>query len=653
MNHALKPVCLFIAISLGLGAGAQVSSRAQDQKQNQPPAAAKNEPVVELPVLKIVGNRVLPEPERWWNYSRYENFEVLSELGRTRTKHFVEYFGQFINVITSILPSTQLRTSIPAKIILCDRMSTFRKYGDPWRARVVTFYDNEQVVFVVNLSVNDLQTYTLPKATANPLDLSALDYVIIPEISGTQKPRAKISVSADAGEGGGEAIISGGPGGTDDPFMNVDTTDVVEYALKGLEREYMKVFFARMTPPPPPWFSAAMEYMIMMIDITKKDVLIGEVPIPYSSGTSDASSPFTDSTTDDTDPTADMTGTDSGVIPDRARGFEWLARGALIPMPQIVEGAPLDPKFDQDLWATQCYAFVHYCLYKRGTKLQPAFFKYLMAASEGPVSEAKFKECFGMSYRDMIWELTNYGSYTDYKEQWFKFKTDPYPENVTVAPATEAQVGRMQGEALLMLGKVAAAQTQFIIPYFRKETDPDLLGSLGLILLETENSARARRLLELSYKGGATRARVCLAVAQTRLEAATDAVEKSNGAQQGLNAEQMTAIIEPLSKALGQRPPAAGTYLVLAEAWLLAEMPPKPEHLKVLLDGCRLFPTNIELLWRAATLLIENRHAEDAKPLVERGLNLADTPQDRDRFKALAEKLKDHRLKAVGFRSAD
>jgi len=167
-----------------------------------------------------------------------------------------------------------------------------------------------------------------------------------------------------------------------------------------------------------------------------------------------------------------------------------------------------------------------------------------------------------------------------------------------------------------------------------------LLGSLGLILLETENSSRARRLLELSYKGGVTRPRVCFAVAQIRIDAATEAVEKSNGAQQGLNAEQVSAIIDPLSRALGQRPPQATTYLFLAEAWLLAEMPPNPAHLKVLLDGCRLFPNNLELLWRTATLQIENGNTADAKPLVERGQKLATTPQDRDRFDALARKIK-------------
>ena len=67
--------------------------------------------VVELPALTVTAKRELPPPEMGWNYARFLNFEVLSELTERQTKDFIYYFGQYVNILTAIMPPTEIRTN--------------------------------------------------------------------------------------------------------------------------------------------------------------------------------------------------------------------------------------------------------------------------------------------------------------------------------------------------------------------------------------------------------------------------------------------------------------------------------------------------------------------------------------------------------------
>jgi hypothetical protein len=550
-------------------------------------ATTTSDEIFELPQLTVIGERILPDPETWWTYSRHDNFEILSELSERKTRDFVKYFGKYINVITSIMPATRLRTPIPIKIILCDRGSTFSKFGDIWTRRALSFFDGEQVVFVLNLSVDNLQIFP---GNRRPNDKTAGNSS--PDIGGVIEPENDasdfdINKNIDFGEietSGAQSLSNLG---------QITTTavqfDPVNAALKAIEGEYLHVYFAKLAQPPPEWFMAAMMRMFVSMESWRNKVMIG------GSGSNFAS----------------------------FAGFDWLARGAIVPLRQVVGSEPLDKRFTRGQWGTVSFAFMHYCLYRHKSKLQSGFLKFLTLSGKVPVDESVFKKCFGMSYKTMERELVYYARYTNFKQQEYTFKDDTMPKDITVRPATEPEVGRIKGEALLLAGKNISAQIELTTPYFHKNTDLELLGSLALFLLKAENSDRARRIAELAYKGGCKRPRLCLAVANERLQSAIKTAPGKNKDNPDtddirIDKTQMESVLAAITDAFGGKPVVPGVYELLAMAWMVSPVPPQPSHFDQLLEGCRIFPDNPELAHRTATLLIEHGQPETARRLTER-----------------------------------
>src|SRR5688572_10439590 len=229
-----------------------------------------------------------------------------------------------------------------------------------------------------------------------------------------------------------------------------------------------------------------------------------------------------------------------------------LHRRGLLPMAELLADPP---RRRGTFWNAQAYAFVHMCLYGRNQKYQRPFLRFVTRLDREPLSEALFKECFNMSYKNMELELRGYIGFTDYKYMQFAAKKgqslpDPPPFDLRDAP--DAVVGRIKGEALRLGGHGADARMALIAPYVRGERDPRLLAALGLDEALAGNDDRARKFLEAAASAKTDRARAYLELARLRLKETRAKPAAPNGQ---LNETQVTAVLTPLFTARKTPPP--------------------------------------------------------------------------------------------------
>jgi hypothetical protein len=257
-----------------------------------------------------------------------------------------------------------------------------------------------------------------------------------------------------------------------------------------------------------------------------------------------------------------------------------------------------------------------------------------------PVTQAMFKECFGMNYKEMELELRSYAGFTAYQYIQFRAKKGTKgleePPAIQLRDATDAEVGRIKGEALRLAGNADAAHNALIAPYVRGSRDPQLLAALGLSELASGQTDRARKFLEAAAKAKAVRARAYLELARLRYAAARAQSADGNGP---LNAEQTAQVLQPLFTARTQPPPMREMYELILDVWTHTTTVPTREDYDLLLDGARAFPRQFQLIYRTAEFGIQYGFTGDAARLVEHGLKYAPTPDGKELFAQLKARL--------------
>ncbi|MBC7366508.1 MAG: hypothetical protein H7343_06785 [Undibacterium sp.] len=311
-----------------------------------------------------------------------------------------------------------------------------------------------------------------------------------------------------------------------------------------------------------------------------------------------------------------------------------LAQKALLPFPQLFAGPPLRYRNN---WEAQSYAFVHMCLYGRGQKYQKGFIKFLARIGREVPTENVFKECFGLDYRQMSFELRAYIGFTDYKSVQYvakKGQSLPEPPPFTLRDATDAESGRIVGEALRLGGHAGEARMALIAPYIRGEREARLLAALGLAERLEGNDDRARKFLEAAAKAKVERPRAYFELARLNYE---EARLKPAGAEKRLSEAQVSHVVEPLLIARSQRPPMAQVYGLLAEVWSQAARGPTRGEFGVVVEGVQMFPTDGGLVWRATTLAAGQKLGKEALLLAKHGVRISRDLADRNRFEVIAQ----------------
>jgi hypothetical protein len=546
------------------------------------------EPIIELPKIVVTDSRDLPPPESW-RYAEIPGFEILTNASERETQKLLREFRLFNIAIDVVWRGIQPRRSVPISLIICGRGGKFDAF--------IPAEDNRTGAARASLFLHDREQAAI-----------VLDF----EASTVNVAAAATDAAAEAGAAATAMTTTVGDGATEDtdPATGADPGAVRVDHYRQLYREYLRYLMSRSDPPMPAWFEEGLAQLFMGMSFDRRTIKFAQL-------------------------------SDSNEKGEEHDFNQALQQRALIPLQEffsVERNSATATNPVGSTWAKQAQAFVHLGLYGDGQKYQKGFVTFLLRLQKEPPSEALFKECFKMSYKDMLITMRGYQTFTAYKSmEWRlpKGQMIPEPEKVVLREATQAEIGRIKGDALRLAGHPDTAHMTLSAPYVRGERDPRLLAALGLEESMSGHPARALPFLEAATKEKVVRPRAYLELARLRSETARAAV----GPEGKLSTDQLVAVLEPLFVARGQPPPMPEVYALMAKTWLQSVTSPKHENFDVVLEGVRLFPRDGELVFEAAALAAKNHFAE-AAALAELGRKISRDPAEQNRFELLSAALK-------------
>jgi hypothetical protein len=556
-----------------------------------PPAA---DPVVELPKFVVTDDRLLPPPESW-RYAEMPGFEILTNASDRSTQRLIKDFNMFKEALSIVWP-IPTRTTVPTSLILCGKGGKFDSFLPPAdksgvdRATASRFLRNkDQTAIVIDLEATTLNVLAVD--TAN-----------------------------DAATG------------TDSNIISVDHD-------KQLYREYVHYLLSGGEQKLPPWLEEGMAQIIMAMKVDPKFIVFGELEDPNTVSASQGAVMAANALTAADDPD----GAQLAGAPAEDRDFNAaLRRRALLSMDKLFGMAADSPEalnpLGNNIWAKQCYAFVHMCLYGRNKMYQKPFATFLQRLNKEPASETLFKECFKMDYKKMQLELRGYIDFSDYKRMEFTLKKGDSLGGgpaLVLRDATQAEVGRIKGEALVLAGYNDKAKIELTAPYIRGERDPQLLAAIGLYDRVNGEEKRGRTMLEAAVKAGTTRSQAYYEVARYRF---ADALAKP-GEKDRFSNEQVKAILAPLTAASKLRPALPEIFELMADTWSRSPVLPTKDEMKLMIAATQAFSTRLRMIFIVADLAKQTDMLDVAHPLADYGIRVAPDPKTRARFEQLKASL--------------
>lgn len=554
----------------------------------QPPAAA--DPVVELPRFLVTDSRELPPPESW-RYATIAGFEILTNGSDRATQRLLRDFDMFRQALGYVWPVPN-QAGVVTPLIIAGRGNKFDGFVPAGKSRA------ESTTASLLLKKGD--------RTAIVIDLQATTLNVL--------------------------NMDGPP----DPTTGVDGGMISVEHDKQLYREYVRFLLSGAEPRLPAWFEEGLSQIIMKMKFDKRWIEFAKLDDPNAVSAAAAATAGINAAMLAEDPeAAAMPGAPAEDLDFNAA----LQRRALVPLAQFFAVTADSPEalnpLGNNRWAKQAYAFVHLGLYGYKGKYQKAFTQFLQRATREPVTEAMFKECWGMTYKEMLLQIRSYCDYTYYQHKEYRFKEDAIvaPPPLALREATQSEVGRIKGEAMLLAGHNAAARTELIAPYVRGERDPELLASLGLYENSHGEAGRARKFLEAAVAGKARRADAYIELARFRF---ADALAAGPG---NFKSPQVDAIIGPLMAARRLPPPRLALYDLAADTLMRGEARATRDQAALAIEGARLFPQRMKLVYQAGALSADAQLIEAAHALADHGLRFSRDAATRQSFTELKSAL--------------
>ena len=551
---------------------------------------AKDAPI-SLPTFTVTDSRELPPPESW-RHAQIPSFEILTNASDRETQRLLRDFQQFNQAIGVVWPALIGRSPTPTTLILCGRGGKF-------------------------------DAFVPPKADGGP-------QVGLASLFLRNAERSTIIVDLQTRELGLAGLEAAG-GVENNGFIEVDS-------YKQLYREYVHSLLSRNTPRMAAWLEEGLAQLLMSMKFSPTMIEFAKLEDPNTVSISQANAAMLNE--------ASAAAGEGGVSIAAAaedRDFNAaLARSRLMSFQELFAVTHDSPTARNPIgsrWAKQATAFVHMCLYQTGKRHQKGFVTYITRSAREPATEALFKECFGSSYNDMLLELRGYLDFTNYTSLgWSAKKGEGFPDPAPLAlrDATESEVGRIKGEALLLAEKPEAARAALIAPYTRGERDPRLLAALGLYERTAGRDDRAVKFLEAATTAKVVRPLAYVELARLRFDAAK---AQPDGAEGKFSSVQTQGIIAPLLVARTQPPMMNELYELMAETYVRSADPAKPETLDILVEGVQFYPRRLGLVYQTAVLCLYGGAVDNAALLIEHGLRYAPAGTPQARFVALRDNL--------------
>ena len=538
---------------------------------------------MKLPAIVVTDSKLAREPEAW-RYTRMSGFEVLSSAPDSETRRVLRDLARFQQAVGIAWPSLAADTQVPGALILCGKEEQFALF----RPKA----GSGAALGTISVSLRDREQ------AAIALDMSSSVIALLPQ------------------DPAGDAAVAG------DSVTPQQAGFAVDHDRQ-LHREYMHFLFSRVTPRPAPWLEEGLSQLFIEMTYSPTLICFGRVEDPRKVSAQAAQYAQ-----------IAAAGGDAGnAAIDEEVGFNtYLAHGALMPMDRMFAMRRDSPEATATIagsWPKQCAGFIHLCLYGQGGKLQPAFFDFVNRSAREPVTEDLFKACFHKGYQEFLSDMRDYAEFAVFKFSEFKPKKGerlPDPPALDLRDATQAEVGRIKGDALRLAGNADEAHETLVAPYVRGERDPELLAAIGLDEAASGHPDRARRFLEAAAAAHSGRARAYLELAVLRMDAA---------GPKPFSPPALSYALTPLFTARKLGPALPEVYEAIARAWSRSATDPSAANLGVLDEGVRLFPTDSELIY--SDIVLKKRiGAMAAVPnLISLGIATAPDEATRARFKAL------------------
>lgn len=303
-----------------------------------------------------------------------------------------------------------------------------------------------------------------------------------------------------------------------------------------------------------------------------------------------------------------------------------------------------------DVWRAQCALFVRWAIVEHGGARREALWTLAKRMEGEPLSEELFRECFGLGFADVRDRLSDYLPEAVGRGTTLRVPKLAEMPAVRFRTPEDAEVARIRGDwerleiALVRnrfpeLTETYTEQARRTLrrQYERGARDPQLLAVLGLTECDAGNPAGARWFLEAAAQARVVRPRVYFELARIRYDEAMAGV-----AADGLTAEQVAHVLEPLTVIRQMAPPLPQAYVLMAEVWTRSAEPPGVDDLAWLNEGVRQFPRVSPLVLRTIYLNVTVESFGPARALADAGLLHAKEAEMRALFERVRAELEPH-----------
>jgi len=326
----------------------------------------------------------------------------------------------------------------------------------------------------------------------------------------------------------------------------------------------------------------------------------------------------------------------------------------IMPLEELFNGSPdaIREPTRYRYWSSQAGLFVRWALFGRtpSAARAGALWKFALQASEGTVEAKTFTDCFGMDYSVAVEQLESYQADALNGPEIFNVPGihSELPElaKASFRLATEMEVARLKGNFERMeanrlrkdfpdlAAKYEATARRTLKRGLRfAPDDPQVRAVAGLLEYDTGHPRAARPHLEAAFAAKAAGTRALLALARLRLSEMRVGLPPEGK----LSTEALDRVLTPLFAARERKPAVAEVYKMIGEVWAQSSVTPARGHLAVLLEGVKLFPRDIDLLWHAAELHERRGFHAEARALAAAGLKVASDLEMHARFARLLE----------------
>ncbi len=579
-------------------------------------------PTVQLPDFDVRDLPLVPEPERW-RYAALPGIEVLSEVGDRATSDLLTQFivrkgdldfaaraiGRILGDAVA-LPDGELPAAPPLLVLLVKDASRLDDFCPGYSRRtpaatagvtlhfrraetsVIVFDAGDRVLNLPSLARESLQNLSRAIADSRPSNARDLDETTISEY--IRNTHAEVSKSVDA--------------------------------PRALAREYVRLLWSRSAVPFPPWFEEGIAQLLAPVARDQNAIILGRLDSP------DLGVPLLSYQewhlkvheawrlmTERNNVAADalqalfLTAEDPECTFNRELRFR-----TLLPLEQLF-APPSDAGSRYPIgsvWAKQCEAFVHYCLFGEKEVHRAGLARWIAALqrSEPPTADL-FEKSFGLNWDAFGHKLREYTADGPvFRPVRLRLKEgSASAATVTLRAATDAETGRMKSLALLAAGQTQAARAFAAATYIRGARTTDFLATLGIVESAAGNSERALRLLTALEPQLTAHPRALIELSRLRVASA-----RARHAA-ALSDDDTVAALTPLLKAHSQSPALADVYVQIARVWEASSFRPDARHLELLANAVQQFPDQGELIIRTTRLFLGVKQVAAADVLVDFG----------------------------------